>query len=155
MHEQSPPAIGIYIPAESSILEDPYQKEIQNDIWLHERKKTMQAVFAIGITLLISNVVGFASADALVVENLIHIFLVPVIFMGLGLFAQLQPMIAAIGGILVILAITIINYMVLGSLSLMAGWLYKAIALYFLIKSVRHAREAETARKNLADLPPV
>jgi hypothetical protein len=83
------------------------------------------------------------------IENLPYLLLFPVLFLGLGLFAHLQPMIAAIGGVLVIVGMTVLNYMASGAISLIAGWLYKVIALSFMIKSIRHAQEAERARKEL------
>lgn len=140
---------AIYIQAETSILEDPYQKEVQEDIWQHERKKTMYALFGIGSVLLIANLIAYASANALEAYYLLDIFLFPAIFLGLGLFARLQPMISAIGGIIVIVAITILGVMGHGAVYLIAGWLYKVIGLYFIIKSVTHAKDAEKARKQL------
>jgi hypothetical protein len=59
---QYPPARGntAYIQDETSILEDPYQKEVQLDIWQDERKKTRYAHFTIGVILLVSNVMGLS-----------------------------------------------------------------------------------------------
>lgn len=138
-----------HVDGQASFLEDPYQKEIQLDIWQHEKKKTMQALFAIGLILLISNVIGLATANELVMERLLDILLFPILFAGLGLFARMQPMVSAIGGVIVILAITVMNYLSLGAVSLIAGWLYKALALYFVINSIRHAKEAEAAKQKL------
>jgi len=153
MNEQQTVANNpVYIQAESSILEDPYQKEVQEDIWQHEKKKTMHSLFSIGFILLVATIIGYASVNALDSVYLFEIILYPVIFLGLGLFAKLQPMISVIVGIIVILAITVISYLTLGAISLIAGWLYKVIALYFIIKSVTHAIEAEKARKQLQQL---
>jgi hypothetical protein len=58
-----------------SILEDPYQKEVQEDIWQHERKKTMYALFAIGIALLVANLIAYSSANALDTVYLLDIIL--------------------------------------------------------------------------------
>jgi len=142
-----------YIHQETSILEDPYRKEVLLDNWQHERKKTRYALFSIGLILLITSIIAYASADLLLLENLPYLLLFPVLFLGLGLFAHLQPMIAAIGGVVVIVGITVLNYMESGAFSLIAGWIYKVIALYFIIKSIQHAREAERARKELQLLP--
>ncbi len=138
---------------ETSILEDPYHKEVQEDIWQFERKKTMYALFTIGFILLVSNVIGYVASDAFELAYLFDILLVPLIFAGLGFFALLQPLFAAIGGIVVIIALTVINFVALGSLSLISGWIYKVIALYFIIRSIMHAKDAEKARKELQLLP--
>jgi hypothetical protein len=138
-----------YIHRDTSILEDPYREEVLLDNWQHERKKTRYALFSIGFIVLIASTIAYASADLLLIENLPYLLLFPVLFLGLGLFAHLQPMIAAIGGVLVIVGMTVLNYMASGAISLIAGWLYKVIALSFMIKSIRHAQEAERARKEL------
>jgi hypothetical protein len=118
---------------EVSILGDPYHKEVQEDIWQHERKKTMYALLTIGFVLLVSNVIGYARANALELANLLEIILIPAIFIGLGFFALLQPLFAAIAGILVIVALTIINLIAVGPISLLAGAIFKVVALYFII----------------------
>lgn len=137
---------------QTSIFESPYEKEVQLDIWQHERKKTMQSIFAVGLILLISNLIGFATANILDVDHLFDILLIPVIILGLGFFARLQPMVSAISVIVVILAVTVINYISFGPATLIAGWLYKVFALYFIIRSVQQSKDAEGAKKNLAEL---
>ena len=130
---------------QTSILEDPYEKEVQLDIWQHERKKTMYSLFITGLLLLGNNAIGLKFD----LSFWLDILLLPVIFLLLGLFARVQPMNAAIGSIIAILAVTVINYLVLGPESLIMGWLMKAISLYFIIRAVQNAKEAEGARKRL------
>jgi hypothetical protein len=55
---------------EPSFLEDAYEKEVQLDIWQYEKKKTMHALFSIGIILLIGNLIAFSSANSLDIETL-------------------------------------------------------------------------------------
>jgi len=149
MNERQTPAGIIPNQADTSILEDPHQKEVQEDIWQHEKKKTMYALFGIGAVLLIANIIAYSSANAFDSYYLLDITLFPTIFLGLALFARLQPMISAIGGIAVIVVITILGIMAHGAVYLIAGWLVKVIALYFIITSVRHAKDAEQAKKQL------
>ena len=135
--------------AEFSLLEDPYRKEVLEDNLAHAKKKTMLSLLYIGITLFISNVVGYTVAGASLADNALDILLVPIAFIGVGLFAKLQSMVSAIAGIVILVALTVLNYMALGPLSLIAGWLYKVLCLYFIIKAVQHAKEAEQAKKEL------
>lgn len=148
----APAGTPVYVRTESSIFENPYEREVQLDIWQHEKKKTMLSLFGIGTVLLIGNLISYASVNLLDVEHLASIGLYPVVFFGLGFFAQLQPMIAAIGGIVVVIVITVLGYVAFGPASLISGWLFKTIALYFIITSVRHAKEAEDAKKKLGEL---
>ena len=134
---------------EFSLLEDPYRKEVLEDNLAHAKKKTMLHLLYIGLTLLASNLVGYTVAGASLADNALDILLVPVIFLGVGLFAKLQPMVSAIAGIAVIAGLTVLNFIALGPLSLIAGWIYKVLCLYFIIKAVQHAKESEQAKKEL------
>ncbi len=139
----------VYPAAETSIFEDPYQKEVLLDNWQFERKKAKYALFSIALTYLIASIIGFMSAGIMTVENLPYLLLFPVLFLGTGLFAHYQPMVAAVAAVVVMVGITVLTYMESGAYSLIAGWLYKAIILYFIIKCFRHAKEAEKARREL------
>ena len=112
----------------------------------------MTALLTIGLVLLISNLIAFASADVSIIDNWLTAVLIPAIFFGLGLFAKLQPLVAAIACIVVIVAIAVLNYIALGPLTLISGWIYKVICLYFIFIAVRHAKDAEQARKELQSL---
>src|SRR5687767_13057810 len=93
---------ALFTSQETSILEDPYRKEVLLDNWAHERKKTKYALFSVGLVLLIFNLVGATTAGISITDNLGALVLFPALFIGLGFFAHLQPMIAVIGGVLVI-----------------------------------------------------
>jgi uncharacterized membrane protein len=132
-----------------SIFNDPYQKEVLEDNYLYGKKKTRYTLFSIGIVFLITSIIGYLSIGLPLVDNIVYILLLPLIFVGLGLFSNLQPLIAAIGGIAVVAGLTIFNYIQLGPMSIIAGWLYKVIILYFLIRCFQHAKDAERAKKEL------
>lgn len=132
---------------EVSIFNDLYRKEVLEDNYLHAKKKTRYALFSIGLVFLITSIIGYLSADLLLIENVLYIAFLPALYLGLGLFSKLQPLMAAIGGILVVVGLTIFNYMQLGAMSLIGGWLYKVIILYFLIRCYQQAKEAENAKK--------
>ena len=148
------PSASSYPPAneEVSIFDDPYRKEVLEDNYLHAKKKTRYGLFSIGLVFLITSIIGYLSADLPLIDNILYIVFLPVLYLGLGLFSNLQPLMAAIGGILVVVGLTVFNYMQLGAISLIGGWLYKVIILYFLIRCFQQAKEAENAKKELAVL---
>lgn len=150
--QQIPASNSLYVQTETSILDNPYEREVQEDIVSYEKKKTMYALFIIGAVFLIFDAIALSSANLLTSSTMIVVAMVPAIFLGLGLFAKLQPMVAIIIGIIVILAISVINYLSFGSQSLIMGWLPKAIMIYFIITGVRHAKEAEAAKRKLQSL---
>lgn len=134
---------------EVSIFDDPYRKEVLQDNYLYAKKKTRYSLFSIGLVFLITSIIAYLSVDLPLIDNIFYIALVPLIYLGLGLFSNLQPLLTAIGGIVVVVALTIFNYIQVGPMSLVAGWLYKAVILYFLIRCCQQAKEAENAKKEL------
>lgn len=137
---------------DTSIFDDPYRKEVLEDNYLHGKKKTKYGLFSIGLVFLITSVIAYLSADVPLLDNLFYICLLPVIYLGLGLFSNLQPLMAVIGGIVVVAGLTVFNYMQLGPMSIISGWLYKVIILYFLIRCFQQAKDAEKAKKELEQL---
>ena len=132
-----------------SIFDDPYRKEVLQDNYLHAKKKTRYGLFSIGLVFLITSIIAYLSAGIPLIENIFYIALLPLLYLGLGLFSNLQPVIAAIGGIVVAAGLTVFNYMQLGAMSLVSGWLYKAVIVYFLIRCFQQAKDAEKAKREL------
>ena len=63
---QTPPSPDFNTTYQDHVFaEDSYFKETQLDIWQHEKKKTMQAIFAIGAILLGSDLLALLMANAL------------------------------------------------------------------------------------------
>ena len=134
---------------ENSFMEESYFKETQLDIWQHEKKKTMHAVFAIGAVLLGSDLLALLMANALTGASFVYVLIVPAIYAGIGLFAQKKPLAAAILAALLFLAIIAFTIYALGAKSMVSGLLIKAIVIFFVISAFHHAREAERAKRNL------
>jgi hypothetical protein len=134
---------------ESSFAEDTYFKETQLDIWQYEKKKTMQAIWAIGGVLLASDLLALLMANALTVSALIYILVLPALYVGLGLWAQKQPLAAAITASLLFAAIVALSIYAYGAGSSVSGLLIKAFVIFFMISGFNHAREAEAAKRNL------
>lgn len=129
--------------------EDSYFKETQLDIWQQEKKKTMQAIFAIGGILLGSDLLALLMANALTPITFAYTLVVPVVYVLLGLFAQRQPLAAAIIACFVFIVIVAINIYAFGARSIVSGLLMKAVVIFFVISGFNHAREAERAKRNL------
>jgi hypothetical protein len=90
-------------------------------------------------------------ANALNGTTLIYTLVVPVIFIALAFLAMAKPMLAmgaALGLFVLIIAYTVYA---LGARAIISGLLVKAVIVYFFVKGFNHAKEAETARKNLSN----
>lgn len=134
---------------ELTILEDRYFKEIQSDVWQHSRKRSMVAILSIGGILFASDLLALSIANELNGVNFLYVLIIPAIYLGLGLFAKLQPMVSVIAATILFAAIIIINIYGLGARSIFSGLLVKAVVIFFIFSAFNHARQAEKARRNL------
>jgi 4-hydroxybenzoate polyprenyltransferase len=109
----------------------------------------MHAIFAIGGILLGSDLLALLMANALTPTTFAYTLAVPVLYVCLGLFAQRQPLAAAIVASFVFITIIAINIYAFGAKSIVSGLLIKAVVIFFVISGFNHAREAERAKRNL------
>ena len=135
---------------EEPIFGDPYFEEVQKDIWITGKKKTMNSIFIIGGILLFSDLIGLSMAHNLNGSTLTYVLIVPLIYAGLGFFARSKPMVAIVIAISIFIGILIMNLYLLGGRSILSGLLIKAVVVFFMISGFRHARDAENAKKILS-----
>ena len=150
MSDQQTPMNSVINEEESSILIDPYAKDVQLSIWRQDCVKTRNALFGIGLLIFVGDIIAIAAADAVTINNIAFISIIPIVFIGLGLFARLQPLLASLAGCFIIAALTAYTIYSYGAVGLISGWWIKIITLYFIITSIRSARSAEVAKKQLA-----
>ena len=136
---------------ELSIFENPYDKEILAENLRYDSNKARNSLLIIAGILLLSDLLALSMANALNGTTLIYTLVVPVIFIALAFLAMAKPMLAM--GAALVLFVLIIAYTVyaLGARAIISGLLVKAVIVYFFVKGFNHAKEAETARKNLSN----
>lgn len=132
-----------------SIFENDYDKEVFLDNWKSGSLKTMKAIFAIGAILLFSDLLALSMANTLNGSSIIIVFIVPLIYAALGVFARTRPLLSIIIASVLFLAIIAINIYAFGTKSLLSGLIIKAFVVYFILTGLNHAREAEAAKKKL------
>jgi hypothetical protein len=136
---------------ELSIFENPYDKEILAENLRYDSNKARNSLLIIAGILLLSDLLALSIANALNGTTLIYTLVVPVIFIALAFLAMAKPMLAmgaALGLFVLIIAYTVYA---LGARAIISGLLVKAVIVYFFVKGFNHAKEAETARKNLSN----
>jgi hypothetical protein len=136
---------------ELSIFENPYDKEILAENLRYDSNKARNSLLIIAGILLLSDLLALSMANALNGTTLIYTLVVPVIFIALAFLAMAKPMLAmgaALGLFVLIIAYTVYA---LGARAIISGLLVKAVIVYFFVKGFNHAKEAETARKNLSN----
>jgi hypothetical protein len=144
------PSVNQQTVSESSIFEMAYDKEILQDNLKYDLKRTKNSLFIIAVVLLLSDILGLSMANALNGTTFVYVLVVPIIFVALGFAASVKPMIAmSVAAVLFVLIIAY-NIYVLGARSIVSGLIVKAVLVYFFIKGFNHAKDAETAKRDLS-----
>ena len=123
--------------------------DTQREILAIETRKTRNKLFFIGAVILLSDLLGLLMANVVNATTLLFIIIVPLVFVGLGLLATKEPLLAMILGTAVIVALWVFTYVQFGNRSLISGILVKAVLITLLISGFRNAIEANTVRKEM------
>jgi xanthosine utilization system XapX-like protein len=137
--------------AGKDIISDYYQGYQQLELQSAETqvKKARNALFVVAGLTLIVNLVLLGSQAQFDSFSLVIVLLVTIIFAGLGLMTKKQPFAAIIIGLSIYVGLWILDIVVLGSEQFTRGLFLKGIIIYFLIKGLKHAREAERLKKEI------
>src|SRR5687767_9582114 len=123
--------------------------DTQREILAIETRKTRNKLFFIGAVILLSDLLGLLMANVVNATTLLFIIIVPLVFVGLGLLATKEPLLAMILGTAVIVALWVFTYVQFGNRSLISGILVKAVLITLLISGFRNAIEANRVRKEM------
>lgn len=137
---------------ETSLFYNSYDKEVQQDIWNHERKRVTRSLLWVACILLVGDLIAFSIANVLTAVTFGVALIVPLLFCGLAFFARLQPMTAAVTTAVLLAGLMGYAVYAVGPKALVSGWLSKALVVFFTIQAIRQAKEAEAARKKLAEM---
>lgn len=135
---------------ETSVFVDPYFRDIQTDIWNHERNKTMKCLIIIAIVLLIGDLLNMARTDAFTSGDFVYALVFPIIYTALGIFARVNPVIAVIIAAIVFTGLIGLMIYAFGMMGILMGFLGKAAIIYLLFRVYKHAQDAREAQRNLA-----
>jgi hypothetical protein len=112
-------------------------------------KKARNAIFAIAVVFLVSELIGMAAADALTTAGLVITAGIAAIFVGLGFLTKKQPLTAILIALVLFVGLWILAIIVTGPEQIYKGILVRGIIIYFLVTGIKHAREAERIRKQM------
>ena len=124
-------------------------KQTQAEIFSRESRRVRNSLFWIGSLLFIGDLIGLAITQDMTGENLIYSLIFPLIFVGLGLLALKQPLLADILGIVVFIGIIILSIVAYGGLGAISGLLVKGLIIYLLLAGFQSAKTAEQAKKEM------
>lgn len=112
-------------------------------------KKARNAIFAIAIIFLVSDLIIMGMSDTFTTVGLTISIAVSAVFVGLAFLTKKQPLTAILVALALFAGVWILNIIVVGPDQIYKGILVRGIILYFLITGIRHAKEAERLRREL------
>ena len=123
--------------------------EVKKEILVIESRKTAYKLFSTAAVILIFDMISVFQIGMPLSFVMPEIFIIPLVFAGLGLLAFKEPLVAIILGIVAMIGIWIYFAAVAGMITLTQGWLGKAIVIYLLLAGLQNAREAHRVRQEL------
>ena len=124
-------------------------QQLQLESAKSEVKKARNALFFVAGVSLLFTIVTMLTADTFEIETTVVLFVVTGIFAGLGLMTKKQPFVAIIIGLILYVGLWLVDIALAGTENIYKGLLVRCIIIYFLIKGLKHAREAERLMKEL------
>jgi hypothetical protein len=112
-------------------------------------RKSRNTIFVVAALVVVGNLILMAATDSFNAYSLAITIVIAGIFIGLGLYTKKQPFTAIMIALVLYLLLWASDVVVGGVQYLYKGILVKGIILYFLIKGLQHAREAERIRREL------
>src|SRR6185503_5789071 len=107
--------------------------DTQKEILEIEKRKTRNKLISLAILVFLMDLLAIAIINAVTVQNLLIIAVLPIIFTGLAFFALKEPLAAMIIATIILLGIWVYYFVIVGSQTAIMGWLTKAIAVYLLL----------------------
>lgn len=123
--------------------------ETQKEILAIEIRKTRNKLITVAVVVFIFDLVALMVANAVFLQAMAWISVVPVLILGLAFFATREPLAAMIIAGVIIVGLWVYSIIAIGGLAVVSGWLSKAIIIYLLIAGFQNAREATRIKKEL------
>jgi len=140
-------------PNDKNIISDYYEGVQQLELESAEAqvRKARNALFVVAGLTLIVNLIYLSKANALYGAPLYIAILITLLFAGLALLTKKYPFSAIVIGLVIYVGFWIFDIASNGFQGFLGGIIAKVIIIYFLVKGLRYAREAERLRKQLAN----
>jgi hypothetical protein len=136
---------------DQNVISDYYQGYQQLELQSAETqiKKARNAIIAIAILIIVGNLIVMATDNSFTSVAIIIMLGIAAIFTGLAFLTKKQPLTAIIIALVLFLGLWVSDVVIAGPENIYKGIVVRVIILYFLIKGIKHAREAERLRKEM------
>ena len=125
------------------------QAEVQKEVLAIEVRKTRNMLFTLAVIVFAADLLALVIANAVMMETIIVIAIVPLVLIGLAFLATREPLTAMIIAAAIIVGIWIYNIIITAGAAAIMGWLIKAVLAYMIFAGFQHAREAVRIKKEL------
>ena len=134
-----------------SVVTEEYERyqETQKEIMEIEIKKTRNMLWILAAVFLGINVIALLQLGVSISDFWLEIMIIPAVLAGLGFMAIKEPLVATIIATVIIGGLWIYNVVLLGSIAIVSGWLWKGIIIYLIIACFQHARLANKIKREL------
>jgi hypothetical protein len=129
-------------------LYDIYHKT-QKEILAIELRKTRNKLITIALVIFTFDLVAIIMANAVFLQTMFWISIVPVLIIGLAFIATREPLAAMIAATFIIVGLWVYSIVLTGILAAISGWLGKAVIIYLLFAGFQNAGEATRIKKEL------
>ena len=123
--------------------------ETQKEVLAIELRKTRNTLFTLAAIVFAGDLISLLIADAVYLQTILIILVVPAILIGLAFLAGKEPMTAIVIAAVIIIGLWVYSIIITGGYSAVSGWIVKAIIVYLLIAGYQHAKEAIRIKKEL------
>jgi len=138
-------------PQEENIVSGIYDnyQETQREILEIEIKKTRNKLFTLAAIFFISDLLQLTASNAVNLNTLIIIAVIPLFFVGLAFLALKEPMLSMVLCAVIIGGIWIYVAVITGGMAAISGIIVKGIVVYLVIAGFQSAIEAQKIKKEL------
>lgn len=123
--------------------------ETQKEILTIEISKTRNKLITIAVVIFVFDLIALTMVNAVSLQTMIWVLVLPAIIIGLAFFAIKEPLAAMIIAALLIVGLWGYSIILTGGLAAINGWLGKAIIIYLLFAGFQNATEATRIKKEL------
>ena len=137
---------------DQNVISDYYQgyQKLELQSAETEIKKARNAIIAIAALIVVGNLILMSIDNSFNTVSIVIMLILTGIFIGLTFFTKKQPLTAIIIALVLFIGLWISDIVLAGVEYIYKGIIVKIIILSFLIKGIKHAREAERIRKEIA-----
>jgi hypothetical protein len=123
--------------------------ETQKEIFAIEIRKTKFKLLTIAVVIFMFDFLALSMANVLFPRNILLICILPAIMILLWLFSAKEPLVAMVIASVLILAVWVYSFIILGARAAFTGWLPKIVLVCLVFAGFQNAITAHKIKREL------